>query len=161
MDRGPERSQPTMVSTDGRREFACFPAAILAFIVNRSDEILLLSHPNKGGWQVVAGAIEDGESPVTALRREVAEEVGPDVRVKPVGSVHTFLYRYDTDVPAMLSIAYVATYLSGDIVPGSDMATSAGEVGECGRDRERRADARRPESTMAVPARARGAQAVS
>jgi 8-oxo-dGTP pyrophosphatase MutT (NUDIX family) len=119
------RSQPIIVSADGRREFAGFPAAILGFIVNSADEILLLSHPEKGGWQVVAGAIEDGESPVAALLREVAEEVGPEVRIRPVASVHTFLYRYDAAVRAMLSIAYVATYISGEVVPGDDMATSA------------------------------------
>jgi hypothetical protein len=34
---------------------------ILAFIVDRRDEILLLSHPQRTGWQFVAGAIENGE----------------------------------------------------------------------------------------------------
>jgi 8-oxo-dGTP pyrophosphatase MutT (NUDIX family) len=118
------RSQPILASVDGRREFACFPAAILGFIVNRADEILLLSHPARNGWQVVAGAIEDGESPVAALLREVSEEIGPEVRIRPVASVHTFLYRYDAAVQAMLSIAYVATYISGEVVPGDDMARS-------------------------------------
>jgi ADP-ribose pyrophosphatase YjhB (NUDIX family) len=121
---GGSRSQRVLVAADGGREFACFPAAILAFIVNNADEILLLSHPRKTGWQVVAGAIENSESPRAALLREVAEEIGPDVCIRPVASVHTFLYRYDAAVQAMLSIAYVATYISGKIVPGSDMATS-------------------------------------
>lgn len=125
MKREQKPSQPRIVAADGRREFACFPAAILGFIVNNADEVLLLSHPQKGGWQVVAGAIEDGESPVAALCREVAEEVGPQVCIRPVATVHTFLYRYDARVQAMLSIAYVATYISGEVVPGDDMATSA------------------------------------
>ena len=34
------------------------------------------------------------------------------------------LHRFDAAVPVMLSIAYVATYLGGDVVPGSDMAMS-------------------------------------
>jgi hypothetical protein len=41
-----------------------------------------------------------------------------------VGSVHTWLHRFDAAVPAMLSIAYVATYLGGEVLPGSDMAMS-------------------------------------
>ena len=61
---------------------------------------------------------------MAALLREVAEEAGPAVSIRPVGSVHTFLYRFDAAVPAMLSIAYVATYLGGEVLPGSDMAMS-------------------------------------
>ena len=114
-----------MVTADGQRGFACFPAAILAFVVNRNDEILLLSHPGrKGAWEVVNGAMHEGESPVAAMLREVSEEAGPDVTIRPVASVHTFLYRFDSAIPAMLSIAYVATYLNGEVVPGSDMAMS-------------------------------------
>ena len=69
-----------------------------------------------GGWQVVSGAIEEGESPVEALLREVAEEAGPEVSIRPVGSVHTWLHHFDAAVPAMLSIAYVATYLGGEVL---------------------------------------------
>jgi 8-oxo-dGTP pyrophosphatase MutT (NUDIX family) len=115
-----------MIAANGKREFACFPAAIMAFIVDADDRILLLSHPAQAGdWQVVCGAIEEGESPIAAVLREVAEEAGPDVSIRPVGPVHTWLHRFDAAVPAMLSIAYVATYLGGEIRPGSDMAGSA------------------------------------
>jgi 8-oxo-dGTP pyrophosphatase MutT (NUDIX family) len=114
-----------MIAADGQREFSCFPAAILGFVINADDEILVLSHPDRdGGWEVINGAVEEGESPVAALLREVSEEAGPDVRIRPVASVHTWLHRFDPAVPAMVSIAYVATYLGGDVVPGSDMAKS-------------------------------------
>lgn len=116
---------PRIESANGRREFACFPAAILGFIFNDAGEILMLSHPETpGAWQVINGAVEDGESPVAALLRETSEEAGPEVRIRPVACVHTFLFRYDERVQAMLSIAYAATYLGGDVVPGSDMAGS-------------------------------------
>jgi len=116
---------PRLKSANGRREFACFPAAILGFIFNDEGEILLLSHPEtSGAWQVINGAVEDGESPVAALLRETAEEAGPAVRIRPVACVHAFLFRYDERVQAMFSIAYAATYLGGGIVPGSDMAGS-------------------------------------
>ena len=104
-----------MRSADGRRDFACFPAAILGFLINEADQILVLSHPaRKGGWEVINGAIDEGEAPAEALLREVAEEAGPEVKIRPVGVVHTFLYRYDALVPAMLSVAYAASYL-GDV----------------------------------------------
>jgi len=114
-----------MIAANGQREFSCFPAAIMAFIVDADDRILLLSgRVRQGGWQVVCGAIEEGESPVAALLREVSEETGPDVSIRPVASVHAWLHRFDAAVQAMLSIAYVATYLGGEIRPGSDMAMS-------------------------------------
>jgi 8-oxo-dGTP pyrophosphatase MutT (NUDIX family) len=114
-----------MVAANGRRRFSCFPAAILGFVVNADEEILLLSHPaRKGTWEVINGAVEEGESPVEALLRETSEEAGPNVVIRPVASVHTWRYRFDPAVPAMFSIGYVATYLGGDVVPGSDMALS-------------------------------------
>lgn len=117
--------EPTIRSTDGRREFTCFPAAILGFIFNDRGELLLLGHPERrGAWEVVNGAVEAGESPVDALMRETAEEAGPDVRIRPVACVHTFLFRYDAAVTTMLSIAYAASYLGGDVTPGDDMAGS-------------------------------------
>jgi 8-oxo-dGTP pyrophosphatase MutT (NUDIX family) len=85
------------------------PAAIMAFILDADDRILLLSGRSRlGDWQVVCGAIEEGESPLEAVLREVAEEAGPDVLIRPVGPVHTWLHRFDSAVQAMLSIAYVA-----------------------------------------------------
>jgi class 3 adenylate cyclase len=68
--------------------------------------------------------MHEGDSPVAALLREVSEEAGPGLVIRPVGTVHTFLYRFDSAIPAMLSVAYVATYLDGEVLPGSDMAMS-------------------------------------
>jgi 8-oxo-dGTP pyrophosphatase MutT (NUDIX family) len=118
--------QPVMIAANGQREFACFPAAIMAFIIDADDRIMLLSgRVRDGGWQVICGAMEEGESPLAAVLREVAEEAGPDVSIRPVGPVDTWLHRFDSAVQAMLSIAYVATYLGGEIRTGSDMAGSA------------------------------------
>jgi len=119
-------SKPVVESVRGRR-FACFPAAVLGFIVDDHGRFLLMSRPDGDGWQVVAGALEADESPLEALIRETREEAGLDLRLQPLGVVHAFLYPYDPNVTSMLSIAYVAHYLGGKVVPGSDMAGS--EVG--------------------------------
>jgi class 3 adenylate cyclase/8-oxo-dGTP pyrophosphatase MutT (NUDIX family) len=114
-----------VVTADGGRAFPCFPAAILGYVINADDEVLLLSHPaSKNRWAVISGGMHEGESPAAALVREVSEEAGPHVMIRPVGLVHTYLYRFDSAIPAMLSIDYAATYLGGDVVPGSDMAMS-------------------------------------
>ena len=41
-----------------------------------------------------------------------------------LGSVHTWSYRYDDSVTHMLSLAFVASYDGGEVVPGDDMAGS-------------------------------------
>lgn len=85
---------------------------------------LLLSSPAKrkrAGWEIVNGGLEAGETLLDGALREVAEEAGPDVRIDVVGTVHAWTYRYDDAVPHMLSVAFAATYLGGDVVAGDDM----------------------------------------
>ena len=86
--------------------------------------LLLSSPPKRGrpGWEIVNGGLEAGESVLEGVRREVAEEAGPAVRIRVLGSVHSWTYRYDTSVTHMLSLAFVAAYGGGEVVPGDDMA---------------------------------------
>lgn len=120
--------QPELVGDNGRR-FAGFAAAVLVFIIDPSTRrFLLLSSPSKRGrpgWEIVNGGLEAGESPLEGVRREVAEEAGADVRLRVLGSVHTWAYRYDDSVTHMLSLAFVAAYEGGEVVPGDDMAGSS------------------------------------
>lgn len=115
---------PRRTSLDGRRSFACFPAAVLVFIINERKEFLLLKHPRRNGWEIVNGALEDGETVLAGALRETAEEAGPQVVVKPVGVVHVSSFHYDANAPFMISIGYVMSYLSGPIAPGDDMTGS-------------------------------------
>jgi ADP-ribose pyrophosphatase YjhB (NUDIX family) len=123
MDQTPVR-QPIITDTSGR-EFACFPAAVLVFIVNEEEEILLLSPPNREGeWEIVKGALEAEETILEAALRETREEVGPDVRVRPLGTVHALTIHYDENVPAMVSLFFLLAYEGGQVCPGDDMAGS-------------------------------------
>ena len=120
-------AQPELVGENGRR-FAGFAAAVLVFVIDPSTRrFLLLSSPAKRGrpgWEIVNGGLEAGESVLDGVRREVAEEAGPDVVLRILGSVHTWTYRYDSAVTHMLSLAFVAAYEGGAVVPGDDMAGS-------------------------------------
>jgi len=120
-----EWSQPELVAANGRR-FVGFAAAVLVFIVDPSTRrFLVLSSPAKRGregWEIVNGGLEGGETLSDGLTREVAEEVGPAVRLRVLGTVHASTFRYDHLIPHMISACFVASYLGGEVVPGDDMA---------------------------------------
>ncbi|MBN1874675.1 MAG: NUDIX hydrolase [Anaerolineae bacterium] len=116
---------PKISTADGRRAFACFPAAVVVILVNENEEILLLSHPKRQGWwEVVNGALEAGESVLAGALRETSEEAGPAVRVRPLGTVHVQSFHFDENVRYMISVSYLMAYEGGQIQPGDDMRGS-------------------------------------
>lgn len=116
-------TQPLVTSVKGRA-FACSPAAVLVFVVDERERFLLLRHPQRAGWEIVNGALEAGETVLEGVLREVAEEAGPAVRVRPLGAIHIQTFDYDERVRFMLSLSYLVVYEGGEIVPGDDMAGS-------------------------------------
>jgi ADP-ribose pyrophosphatase YjhB (NUDIX family) len=113
-----------MTAASGR-SFATFPAAVVVPIVNRREELLLLeSQRRQGLWEPVNGAVEDGETLLEAALREVREEAGPEVRVRPLGIVHASTFAYDARVPRMISVVYLMAHEGGRVAPGDDMRGS-------------------------------------
>lgn len=111
---------PTLTAASGR-EFTCFPAAILVFLINQRDEILLLSE-QPGRWSIIAGAIEAGETILGSALRELREETGGSIRATPIGVAHAHTYHYDAVAQNMISVYYVMRHERGEVVPGDDMA---------------------------------------
>ena len=70
------------------------------------------------------GALEAGETLLEGVLREVREEAGPDVRVRPLGVIHAYTFRYDENVPYMISICFLLAYEGGEVLPGDDVAGS-------------------------------------
>jgi len=73
---------------------------------------------------VVSGALEAGETLLAGVEREISEEIGEDVIVRPLGVVHAETFHYDKRVRFMLGIYYLLAYVSGSILPGDDMEGS-------------------------------------
>jgi 8-oxo-dGTP pyrophosphatase MutT (NUDIX family) len=118
-------NQPYILAADGRRRFACSPVGILVFVVNEREEILLLAHPKRGGgWEVINGAMEAGETILEGALREMREEAGEGIQVRPLGTVHASSFHYDENVKYMLSLGYLMAYEGGAVEPGNDMAGS-------------------------------------
>jgi 8-oxo-dGTP pyrophosphatase MutT (NUDIX family) len=107
------------------RSFATFPAAVVVPIVNRRSELLLLESPERPGWwEPVNGAIDGGETLLQAALREVREEAGSELRVRPLGVVHASTFAYDVRVQRMISVVYLMAHESGTVIPGDDMRGS-------------------------------------
>jgi ADP-ribose pyrophosphatase YjhB (NUDIX family) len=108
-----------------RRRFATAAVAMQAVLVNQAEQVLLLASPARElGWQVVSGALEAGETLLDGTLREVYEELGEDIQVRPLGMVHVETFHYDENVRYMLGTYYLFAYQGGEIRPGDDMAGS-------------------------------------
>ena len=117
--------QPLVADASGRRLFACSPVALLAIIVREDEHVLLLAHPKRHGqWEVVNGALEAKETLLEGLLREIREELGPSVHVRPLGTAHAFTFYYDDHVQYLVSLCYLLAYEGGTIQPGDDMLGS-------------------------------------
>jgi len=59
-------SPPEYVAASGRR-FAAFPAAVVVFVLDAEERLLLLSSPRRPGrWEVVNGAMDASETVLDA-----------------------------------------------------------------------------------------------
>lgn len=90
-------------------------------LVRRGRELLLARSPHfpEGMYSALAGFVEPGETLEQTLQREVREEVGVEI---------TNLRYFDSQpwpFPHSLMIAFVADYVSGEIVPQPDEIEAA------------------------------------
>ena len=119
-------SQATILSAAPQcREFVTTPVAMQAVIVNSAEKLLLLSSPTrKNGWQTVSGGMDANETLLDGTLREIREELGNAIQVRPLGVIHAQSFHYDTNVRYMLATYYLFAYLGGAIQPGDDMIGS-------------------------------------
>jgi len=97
---------------------------VQAIILNAAEQVLLLSSPTKNHpdeWQIISGALEAAETILAGALREVREEAGSHIQVRPLGVVHAQSFHFDTHVPYMIGISYLLAYEGGEVRPGDDM----------------------------------------
>lgn len=109
------------ITANSGREFSVFPVGLIALIIDQQDRFLMLRHPKHGTYEPVNGGYNGGETLLEGLMREIREEVGEQVEVRPITTVHTYNFRYDDTVPYMISVIFLFEYVGGQVIPGDDM----------------------------------------
>ncbi len=118
---------------------------VVAVIMDGQDRLLLLKRSPlamraPGTWGFAGGRMEAGESPDTAMSRELAEEIGSDVALTLLdtmgplpsigenpGSVHLYKYHYQGGAirlnPEHTQFQWVdqTAYATFDLMPGVDL----------------------------------------
>jgi 8-oxo-dGTP pyrophosphatase MutT (NUDIX family) len=98
--------------------------AVSVLIWHDDGRLLLVRGADTGTWQMIGGAVEPGESPWDAARRETAEETGVEVsltRIRGVIGGPRFQHTYPNgDQVAFVSTVFDARIVSGTPVPDDD-----------------------------------------
>lgn len=114
-----------IITAKSGRNFAAHAAGLIALIIDKEERFLMLSQPKRAGkWEPVNGAYDAGETVLEGMLREIGEEAGKEVKVRPITVVHSYNFRYDELVPQMLSVIFLFEYLGGEVAPDDDMAGS-------------------------------------
>lgn len=122
-----------------RREFPIQPlVGVGAVIVDDKGRVLLIqrgTEPMKGHWSLPGGLVELGETLVTSLKREIAEETGlfvePQAVVEVVERIYTSEERIESGEQQSqvryhyVVIDYWCRVLDGELRPSSDAADVA------------------------------------
>lgn len=93
--------------------------SVAAIIRNDKDEILFIRKEGETAWGLPAGAIEPGETPSRALRREIFEETGLMVNPSTIAGVfggdkYKFKYSNDHEVEYLV-VVFECTIVKGSL----------------------------------------------
>lgn len=97
-----------------------FRVGVVGVIQNDAGEYLLLRHTyrNEFPWGLPTGFLEPGEQPINALRRELREEAGMEIRPGRVWQVYA-------DYRGIISIVFRGRACPGVFVPSAEISELA------------------------------------
>ena len=87
---------------------------VSCLVRNSENQILLVKHHIRG-WELPQGRVEEGESLVFALSREVLEESGVTISHARLAVIWSKL-----SFPATMILCFSAQYASGELTPSAE-----------------------------------------
>ena len=98
--------------------------AVGAIIENDQNEIILINHHIEG-WVFPGGIVENKESLIDGLKREVYEETGTEIEIQRLIGISTNVSQYpgynNVDIiPTKLILDFICKYLSGSLKRSSE-----------------------------------------
>jgi len=88
--------------------------AVSALISRDDGQVLLMRHPRRG-WEFPGGQVEQGETLLQALRREIIEETGVTIEAGKLVGVYT-----NVKPPAKLIFGFLGKWTSGDLITSEE-----------------------------------------
>jgi ADP-ribose pyrophosphatase YjhB (NUDIX family) len=114
-----------MALIDDRR-YPKHPIIGVGALILQRDRVLMAQRgkePLKGSWSLPGGALETGETLANAVRREVREETGLDIRPLGVLGIFERLMRDASGAPEYhyVLIDYMCRIVGGTLAAGDDV----------------------------------------
>jgi 8-oxo-dGTP diphosphatase len=93
--------------------YPCHIVAATALISNEEAMILMVRHPRRG-WELPGGKIEEGESIIDGLRREILEEAGVQVEIDTLTGIYSNILRN------LVILPFVGRWVSGNLTTSAE-----------------------------------------
>ena len=114
------------------KEVRVLPTHIIAaagIVINEKDEVLMVK-ANHGGWVFPGGQVEVGENVIDAVKREVMEETGVEIKVGEVFCISSNTCKYPgyngvKEVPTKIMLDFLCRAKGGIPRPSDENAESA------------------------------------
>lgn len=115
--------EPRFEKQEFRGELRKVHQGVRSAIYNSDGEILMLYRENEDwdtGWEIVKGSVDEGETNIEAVEREIDEETGVDYRIvdKREDPFDALIPKDDEDDVPVHSWLYIAEYEGGEVEMG-------------------------------------------